>query len=309
MKRICVAGLNPSWQKTIVFESFTIGAVNRSLSMVCSASGKGINFARAVGNWGKSSAIVCQFAGGSTGVMLNEYLENEGIKHCSIQTRSDTRVCSTLTSEEIGSPVTEVIEPSPVIESYEHDAMMNAMKNQIASSDALAICGTFPAGLDGKFYAELASEAGKSGKFVFVDSYAGIEDTLSAGVDVLKINLDELRKLTGHDNVDVAFDVCFSRWDIGVLAITDGPGCAYLASSADGKIHRFRVPRISHVTNPIGSGDTCSGVMLSELLSGTSPVDAFKLGLAAASANCLTPTPACFERDEALRLAEETVVS
>ena len=91
------------------------------------------------------------------------------------------------------------------------------------------------------------------------------------------------------------------RFRIGILAVTDGKDPAML--SEGGEIRYLRVPAVEKPVNPIGCGDTCSGVMLTELLSGASPVKAFRNGLAAASANCMTAAPAIYEKETALRFA------
>ena len=303
MKKICVAGLNPSWQKTLFFNGIKYGSVNRASSVTATASGKGVNFARAVKTWNLCRAGVCQFAGGANGERLCKAMENEGIEHITQKIISETRICSTLVPGG-GEPVTEIIEPSPCITKSESLAMLCAMREAIAASDALAICGTYPADIGKDFYADIADAARKNGKLLFIDSFSGIEATLSSGVtDVLKINLDELKALTKKDSVQSAFTECLTQYAINVLAVTDGAEKAYIATKSNPVPEALNVPVIENVVNTIGCGDTCSGVMLSEILNGTDELKAFKLGLAAASANCMTPEPACFDPETARGLA------
>ncbi len=66
--------------------------------------------------------------------------------------------------------------------------------------------------------------------------------------------------------------------------------------------HKISIPRIDKPVNTIGSGDTCSAVTLSEIVCGTNPLDAFRYGLAAATANCLNEVPGMFIREKALEL-------
>ena len=95
MKKVCIAGLNPAWQKVLEFAEFRYSAVNRAVSSSAMASGKGINAARAMRLWGKTVPCVFQFAGGSTGRELLEWLDNEGIEHCTCQIDGATRTCTT----------------------------------------------------------------------------------------------------------------------------------------------------------------------------------------------------------------------
>ena len=93
------------------------------------------------------------------------------------------------------------------------------------------------------------------------------------------------------------------RFPLRCAAITDGPDKAFIAWQS--VIHRISIPPLSGIRNPLGAGDVCSGVMLSELLAGTGPLEAFTSGIAAACASCLTQYAAEFDRAEALRIRGE----
>ena len=99
MKKILVSGLNPAWQKTLIFPALQWGEVNRAAKAECTASGKGINFARAAKTWGKADALVLQFAGGITGKLLTDVLEQEQIRHFTAVSEAKTRVCTTVISQ------------------------------------------------------------------------------------------------------------------------------------------------------------------------------------------------------------------
>ena len=121
----------------------------------------------------------------------------------------------------------------------------------------------------------------------------------AAGDFILKINLDELKKLTGETDAQAALRSGMDKWPRGVLAITDGAAAAYLAAA--GKTWRYAIPYIK-VVSALGAGDTCSAVTLSEFLNGKSAIDAFACGLAAASANCLSARAGEFDNADAARL-------
>ena len=95
MNKICIIGFNPAWQKTLFFPEFKKGSVNRARSAASMAFGKGLNAARAVRNWGKAVPCVYQFAGGTTGQKLLNYLNEEGICHCTREIAARTRTCTT----------------------------------------------------------------------------------------------------------------------------------------------------------------------------------------------------------------------
>ena len=302
LPRILVCGPNPSWQKTLVFDDFIPGEINRARERDCRASGKGVNFARAVRTWGIAHPVVYQFSGGINGQNLELWLRHEGIESVTGRIEDETRCCTTVLCGKDAS-MTELIEPSPTVSPDDTEHLRSRILNAIPNADALAICGTLPRGpLDG-FYAGLAAEAVGAGKMVLTDSVEQFHETLAAGVQYLKINRGELLTLTGASDPETAALDLLNRFPLECAAITDGPDRAFIVLRD--AVHRIFIPPLPGVCNPIGAGDVCSGVMLSELLAGTDPVNAFTVGVAAACANCLTRHAAEFDRAEAIRIRNE----
>jgi tagatose 6-phosphate kinase len=302
LPRILVCGPNPSWQKTLPFDVFHSGEINRACECDCRASGKGVNFARAVRTWGTAVPVVYQFIGGTNGRRIEAWLQREGIRSAGRTIADETRCCTTVLCRKCAS-MTELIEPSPTVTPDDVESLTESILSALPDADALALCGTLPKGpLDG-FYAGIAAEAVRAGKPVLMDSVEHFDETLAAGVHCLKINSDELLKVTGAsetDDSEAAALELLKRFPLECAAITDGPGRAFIASRD--ALHRIFIPTLSGVCNPIGAGDVCSGVMLSELLAGTDPLNAFTTGIAAACASCLTQYAADFDRTEALRI-------
>ena len=297
---ILVTGFNPAWQKTLFFPSFRPGEVNRADSVLYTAGGKGIHFLRAARIWGGVDGCVFQFAGGETGKRITDSLAKEGLPCFTVPLEGETRTCTTVLCRKTCA-MTELIEPSATVSKDALDAMHAAIRSSLETADALALCGTCPPGTPPEYYALLAAEARKRKRFVFADVFQNIRTALEEGVDLLKINREELLILSGETDTESAFRECFRKFRIGILAVTDGKDPAML--SEGGEIRYFDVPVVEKPVNPIGCGDTCSGVMLTSLLTGASPAEAFRNGLAAASANCMTAHPAIYDKETALRFA------
>lgn len=299
---ILVCGPNPSWQKTLVFGEFRPCKVNRARESDFRASGKGVNFARAVRTWGLARPIVHQFCGGTNGRALAQWLAEEGIESVQREIKEETRCCTTVLCEKTSS-MTELIDPSPAVTADDVAFLRDSIGGALAGVDAVALCGTLPKGPLGGFYAEITAEAVRAGKPVLMDSVEQFHETLAAGVRYLKINGDELQDVTGDADPEVAALKLLNRHPLECAAITDGPSRAFIAWH--GTIHRIAIPELDSICNPLGAGDVCSGVMLSELLAGADPAQAFAAGLAAACASCLTQHVAEYDRREALRIRGE----
>ena len=294
---ILVFGANPAWQKTLYFGNFRRGEVNRAEKLELYAGGKGVNFCRAANCRNIARTRLYQFSGGANGALHQAALEAEGIDCHAVHVAAETRCCTTLL-DRTGDAMTELIEPSHAPTSVEIAEMLRAFDAGLNDAAGAAIAGSLPDGTDKELYTEVARIAAKHKLPLLVDAvYAPMLD--AAGDFILKINMDELKKLTGESEARQALRSGMERWKRGVLAITDGAASAYLG--ANGEIWRCAIPRIE-VVSALGAGDTCSAVTLSELLNGRSAVEAFACGLAAASANCLSPRAGEFDDREAEKL-------
>ena len=291
---ISVFGANPAWQKTLYFENFRRGQVNRAEKLELYAGGKGVNFCRAAACRGVALTRLYQFSGGANGDLHEAALKAEGIDCRAVHVAVETRCCTTVL-DRTGDAMTELIEPSHAPSDAEIAEMLRVFDAGLDEAAGAAVAGSLPDGTDRSLYTEVAKLAAKHHKVLLVDAvYSPMLE--AAGDFILKINMDELKKLTGEGEARTALRSAMAGWPRGVLAITDGASSAYLA--AGGKVWRYAIPRIE-VVSALGAGDTCSAVTLSEFLNGKSAVDAFACGLAAASANCLSPRAGEFSNSDA----------
>lgn len=305
MSRILAVGANAAWQKTLQFKDFKYGEVNRAVEMHAFASGKGINFVRAAGVYGRAEAVLVQFSGGENGRYICEYLQNEGMEFINIPTSGATRCCITCLNQSDRS-MTELIEPSTAVSPAERRAMLTAIEQILADVDGAAICGSLPDGTPPEFYIQLAEKITAAGKMVLLDAYKNIMPVLNMPGVMLKINREELAKLTGIDGIQAGLQELFSKTGLKYAAITDGAGCAFMSDGE--KLFSYQLPELPLVVNPIGCGDTASGTWLSGIADGMNPAEAFRNALGCASANAESLLPGSFDPARAAELAAAVAV-
>lgn len=297
---ILVFGANPAWQKTLYFSAFTPGAVNRAAKLDAYAAGKGVNFCRAVHCHNQCTPQLFQFAGGGNKQKLEANLRAEKIVFHTIETRAETRCCITCLDHATGS-MTELIEPSQPPSDSEIAAMLTAFETALPGAAGVAITGSLPDGTKPTLYCEIAGRVRRRGIPLLIDAVTGIEPALETIEEfILKINRQELLQLTGETEMRSALNRAQNRWPRGMFAVTDGASCAWLATPES--LTRYQLSELKHIISPLGAGDSCSAVLLSELLRGHSPIEAFQTALAAAEANCLTPKAGEFSPAERERL-------
>ena len=305
MKKILIMGANAARQKTLYFEKLLPGEVNRAVQMTEIPSGKGINFCRALTNWGRCCGAVIQFAGGDNGRFLVESLRQEGLENYTVNCVSPLRCCMTCIDRSTGS-ATELIEPSGAATAAECDEFVRCFEKNIADASGIAICGSLPDGTSPELYNRVAQVAVLNKLPLLLDFYKNVEPLLSLPGVTLKINREELGKLTSCSNVPEGLKKLFASTGIKQAAITDGAGKAYLAG--DGILAVYSIPELPQVANPIGCGDSASAVFFSELLNGNDPVEAFRFALGAASANAESWVPAEFDPARGKELAAKVKV-
>ncbi len=314
--KLLAVGLNAAWQKILVFKDLHRGQVNRAEAVITQTGGKGVNCASAVFTAG-GRAVVAQFTGGQTGDWIRADLRRRGIPDLTVAVAAPTRVCTTLVSDADGS-ATELIEPSGTVTPAECAALRDQVLAMLPDVRGVSLCGTFPPGVPATLYAEIAAAA-RPRALVLLDACRSVEPTLQAGIDVLKINAAELRLLTGCADMPAAARLLAQRYGPLWIAVTAGPDAAFLFGA--GGAWRFALPPLTGVRNPIGAGDTTAGVFLWHLtkargadlpasrLVPEAVIAAYKEALAAASASCLTLTPAAFDPAVATDLRSRIMVT
>ncbi len=319
--RLLAVGLNPALQKTLVFDSWQRGQVNRACEILTSVGGKGQQFSRAASRHLPGMVTLAQFLGGENGEHLRRMLQQAGIDQITTASTGETRCCLTLIDASAGD-ATELIEPSAPIAPGEIERLLTGILHRLARGDVsgLAICGTYPPGVTEEFYVALARSKGQA--ILLLDGYQQITETLATDqVDILKVNVHELQSLAtrigrcrrpddaGHaaSVPELAMTVLAThhlRW----LAVTAGPHTAWLFERPCGgsatsdpcswRYFEYRLPTVDGVRNPIGAGDTVGATFLAQLCAGTSAHAAFACGLAAGSASCRQLGGADFTMDD-----------
>ena len=295
---------NPAWQKTLCFEHYRAGEVNRASRVQENGGGKGVNLARVLQSLGFPAAVA-GFAGGNTGQCLRAELQKSGCRDLLVECQAPTRSCYTVI-DAAKQQATELIEPAGRITPDEALQLQKRLQEAGPAFSVICLCGSLPPGLDGAFYASLARLARAIGLPVLLDSAADLSATLSTGVSLLKINIVELQALSGESELYRAAGVLQERYQIPWLGITAGPDRAWLFSSS--RVYVYTLPRLPRTVSCIGAGDCASAILarrLAEEPGGTRLPGYFQEALACASASCLTDIPSSFAPETAEELRRQ----
>ncbi len=297
---IAVLGANPAWQKTFFFKEFVHGKVNRSLKNENYPAGKGVNFCRAAHCFGKADVLLFQFAGGINGERLCRGLDETGINHRTISTATETRSCITCLEE--NGQMTELIGTSVAITDSEANKMLDILNQNMSDVKIFAVTGSLPDGSKKTLYRQAVQNALMNNIPVLLDTLVDIDGILKLpGKIILKVNREEFFKVTGQDDIHQAHRYAAKNFPDKIFAITNGADSATLSYGK--KIAVYQLPEIS-VISPLGAGDTASAVMASLFTDTNDYAAAFKMALAAASANCLNAVAGEFFMEKACEILD-----
>lgn len=290
MSKILVVGLNPAWQKVLEFRDFRMGEVNRAHTATALASGKGFNAAKVLRRLGHDVGLL-QILGGVNGHRCLEACEAMGIASLHAWVDAETRECITLLPGSEGKGATEVIEPFRAERPGLEEDLLATLPAGSGAFDAVAVCGTAPAGMEDGLYDRLLALLKPA--ITVIDAWQGLGAEALARATCVKLNRAEYESLAERSGTAGISEARF--------LITAGNGEAIMMNS--GRIEAsFTPPHLSRALNPIGAGDTVTAGVTHHLLSGFGLAEAFRHGLAMGTASCLHRLPAEYAETDFLRL-------
>ena len=247
--------------------------------------GGGVNVARVLHRLGiPVQALVA--LGGTTGDLLYELLQAEGVPTYPVKVRGHTRESFTVADAHSHQEYRFVL-PGPVLSQAEWEACKLAVDAAAGPVQYVVCSGSLPPGVPDDFYAQIAAQCKAQGRRVIVDaSGPALQAALDEGVFMCKPSVGELRALTGQalSTLNEVHDagaqwiaqgratlVAVSLGERGALLIT--PDTALYAPAID-------VP----VASAVGAGDSFVAGMVFGLLQADDVPQAFRWAVASATA-------------------------
>jgi 6-phosphofructokinase 2 len=315
MPRILTLTLNPALDVATAIDRVEPVHKMRCGAPSQHAGGGGINVARVLHRLG-AEVLAIYPAGGAVGAALTALLQGEGVPTRVLPIAGETRESFSVHEASTGQDWRFVL-PGPTLSPSEsqacHEAVLAAWgEPSSGGGDAWVVAsGGLPPGVGTAFYADLVRALRALGAHVVIDTQGpALAEALSAGVDVVKPSLRELRQHTGHALVDEASQVSAARALIDggqarIVAVSLGEQGAMLVTEAGAwRAHALRVP----VASTIGAGDSFVAGLVWGLAQGQAPEQAFALALATSAAALLSPGTALADPADVARLLPEVKV-
>jgi 6-phosphofructokinase 2 len=300
---------NPAVDVAITIDAIRPVFKLRATSQRHDPGGGGINVARVIKRLGGSVSAIYP-VGGPIGELLARLVSKEEIASSTVVIADDTRedffVAETSTGQQY-----RFILPGPRLLEEEWSRYLDLLPTLHPFPRFVVASGSLPAGVPDDFYARVVHLAKQRGARTIVDtSGPALAAAVSAGVDIIKPNLREMRDLIGNEPADAnewiaaAKDLVTKR-QARIVALTMGHLGAALVT-------RDRVLRAQPLPitprSAVGAGDSFLGALTWRLAAGADLADCFRCAMAAGAAALLNEgTELCRPQDVA-RLAELVVM-
>jgi 6-phosphofructokinase 2 len=302
--KIATLTLNPAVDK-----STTVDRVVAEWKLRCEppsfeAGGGGINVSRAIRKLGGHS-LALYAAGGSSGQVLHNMLDEEDLEHSVIPIAVSTRENLCVFERSTGLQYRFGM-PGPTLREEEWQRCLVEISGLIPGVDYLVASGLLPPGVPTDFYGRIARLArGENIRIILDTSGEALRLAVEEeGVYLIKPNLKEFAELTGQTMVDEIQEEERARELIAdgkceVILVSLG-AAGVLAVSAEGT-DRVGAPLVP-IKSKVGAGDsTVAGVVMA-LARGDSLYEALRFGVAAGSAAVMTAGSELCRREDTERL-------
>lgn len=308
MQTIVTLTLNPSVDKNSSINYVIPEHKLRCNTPTFEAGGGGLNVSRAIEQLGGQSLAI-YLAGGPTGQMLLQLLDEEQLNHGSIPISGWTRQNLTV-FEEGSTQQYRFIMPGPTVEQSEWQACLHQLSTLNPKPDYIVASGSLPRGVPVDFYARLARVAKQMGTRLIVDtSGEPLRQAAREGVYLLKPNMRELEQLAGEkieqqSEVEGIARELVESGPNEVIVVSLGAGGAFSISEAG--VARVASPTVP-IRSKVGAGDSMvAGIVLS-LARGLSLWQAMCFGVAAGAAAVMTPGTQLCRGEDATFLYERMI--
>ena len=282
---IATVTLNPAIDKSVTVPRFEVGKTNRGEVGRSDASGKGVNVAMALKQFG---AEVCAlgFMAARNGQFILEALAASGIPADFVSVPGETRV-----NLKIRDPIfrteTELNEPGFQVLPGHLEAMKEKIREHAPRCEVMAFSGSLPPGAPPGTYAELMTIAGALGSKCILDT----------GGEALKLGIESKPVFVKPNRAEVEELLVYSlrtRDDLAGAArklLELGAGTAVISLGAEGavaagrrELFAARPPSVA-VRSSTGAGDAMVAAFAYGEITGLSFRESFRLAMAASAAS------------------------
>ncbi|QXI29404.1 1-phosphofructokinase [Pseudomonas vanderleydeniana] len=282
MARILTLTLNPALDLTVQLARLEPGQVNRSVSMLTHAAGKGVNVAQVLADLGHQ-LTVSGFLGVDNRQPFEALFARRGFVDAFVRVPGETR--SNIKIAEQDGRVTDLNGPGPEVDAQAQQALLETVARIAPGHDAVVVAGSLPRGISPQWLQALLLRFKQLGLKVALDtSGEALQAGLAAAPWLVKPNTEELAEVLQRpvETAEAQAEAAASLQIQGVEHVVVSQGADGVNWFGAAQALHAQPPKVV-VASTVGAGDSLLAGMLHGLLSGHSAEQTLRTATAIAA--------------------------
>ncbi|MFL5665250.1 MAG: 1-phosphofructokinase, partial [Ktedonobacteraceae bacterium] len=195
--RIATVTLNPAIDQTVRVDNFRPNRVNRAQEIRFDASGKGVNVASFLADYGYDIAVT-GYLGEANVDIFEQFFASKGIDDCFVRIPGNTRI-NVKVVDEVNQQTTDINMPGQTPPQEAMSTLLETIEQLANSCEWFVLSGSLPPHVPTTIYAAIITQLKRQKKRIILDSSGeALREGIQAGPTIVKPNTEELQHLTGH---------------------------------------------------------------------------------------------------------------
>ena len=194
--KIATVTLNPAIDQTVRVDNFQPNKVNRAQTLNFDASGKGVNVASFLSDYGYDTAVT-GYLGQENASIFEQFFGSKGIDDYFVRIPGSTRV-NVKVVDEVNQQTTDINTPGQSPPQEAVNTLFERIEQLANSCDWFVLSGSLPPDVPAEIYATIITRLKEWKKRIILDTSAeALRTGIRAGPTIVKPNIDELKHLIG----------------------------------------------------------------------------------------------------------------
>ena len=278
--KIATVTLNPAIDQTLRVDNFQPNKVNRAQTLKFDASGKGVNVASFLSDYGYDTAVT-GYLGQENASIFEQFFGRKSIGDYFVRIPGSTRV-NVKVVDEVNQQTTDINTPGQSPPKEAANTLFERIKQLANSCDWFILSGSLPPDVPAEIYATIITRLKQWEKRIVLDTSAeALRAGIRAGPTIVKPNIDELKHLVGHpltseaEIQQAAYELLND--DTTLVVVSMGKQGAMLVEQARTLI---AIPPEVKVKKTFGAGDAMVAGLVTAHIEGLSLADSARLATA-----------------------------
>ena len=278
--KIATVTLNPAIDQTVRVANFRPNRVNRGQEITFNASGKGVNVASFLADYGYEITVT-GYLGQTNAGIFERFLASKGIEDRFVRIPGNTRI-NVKVVDELNQQTTDINMPGQTPPAEELNTILTTVEQLADTCDWFVLSGSLPPRVPATIYATMITRLKQRNKQVVLDtSGEALRVGIQAGPTIVKPNIEELQQLaratlTSQAEIQQAAHQLLND-DVKLVVVSMGRQGSMLVEAATTLL---AVPPPVTVKKTFGAGDAMVAGLVIAQIEGLSLADCGRLATA-----------------------------